>query len=312
MKYYLAPLEGITGYIYRNAYEKVFSDIDKYFAPFITPNESDRITTKEFIDILPENNIGINLVPQILTDDANGCINTMKKIQSLGYSEVNINLGCPSPRVVSKGRGSGFLAKTDELDRFLDDIFKHGDMRISIKTRLGMENPEEFYKLLKIYNQYPINELIVHLRTRSDFYKNKPNLEMYRYTLDNSTNPICYNGDIFTIEDNKKIIEEFPQTDRIMLGRGVIANPSLISEIKTGKIVRYKEIKEFHDELLMGYSKAFENDKRVILFKMKEAWRYMNGVFKEDISYTQKIRKSENLNEYKEVVKELFQNLNIN
>ena len=169
MKYYLAPMEGITGYIYRNAYEKFFHNIDKYFTPFIVPNQSRSLKTKELRDILPENNQGMNIVPQILTNDSEGFIVTAKKLKQLGYNEVNLNLGCPAGTVVSKNRGSGFLALRDELDRFLEEIYKIEDMKISIKTRIGKDTPEEFYKLIEIYNKYPLEELIIHPRTREDF-----------------------------------------------------------------------------------------------------------------------------------------------
>ncbi len=223
MKYYLAPMEGITEYIYRNSYEKFFGNVDKYFTPFIVPNESRSLKTKELVDVLPENNKGMNIVPQILTNDAEGFINTSRKLQQLGYSEVNLNLGCPAKTVVSKNRGSGFLAKREELDSFLDEIFKMDDMKISIKTRIGKDNPEEFYELIKIYNKYPLEELIIHPRTQKDFYGNKPNLNVFRDALSLSNNPVCYNGDIFTINDYNKLVADFPEVNTVMLGRGILA-----------------------------------------------------------------------------------------
>lgn len=169
---------------------------------------------------MPENNKGINLVPQILTNDSEGFILTAKKLKDLGYDEINLNLGCPSGTVVGKKRGSGFLAHREELDKFLEEIFKIDDMKISIKTRLGMDKPEEFYELIKIYNKYPMEELIIHPRTRQDFYGNKPNLEVFKDAISLSKNPVCYNGDIFTLEDHNKLIETFKEVDKIMLGRG--------------------------------------------------------------------------------------------
>ncbi|MDY3361757.1 MAG: tRNA-dihydrouridine synthase family protein, partial [Clostridium celatum] len=217
MKYYLAPMEGITGHIYRNAYEKYFHNIDKYFTPFIVPNQSLSLKTKELRDLQPENNEGLNIVPQILTNDSEGFIITAKKLKELGYDEINLNLGCPAGTVVSKGRGSGFLAKREELDIFLDEIFKIKDMKISIKTRIGKDSPEEFYKLIDIYNKYPLEELIIHPRTRQDFYGNTPNLEVFKDALSLSKHSICYNGDIFTKEDYNRFIKIFPQVDKIML-----------------------------------------------------------------------------------------------
>lgn len=306
MKYYLAPLEGITGFIYRNSYKKFFNDIDKYFTPFIVPNNSKSLKTRELRDILPENNKGINIVPQILTNDSEGFITTSRKLQELGYYEVNLNLGCPSGTVVSKNRGSGFLAKREELDIFLDEIFKIDDMKISIKTRIGKDNPEEFYELIKIYNKYPIEELIIHPRTRQDFYGNKPNLEVFKDALSLSTNPVCYNGDIFTFDDYNNLIKAFPELNTVMLGRGILANPGLISEIKNNTNIDKKVLKNFHDEILNRYIELF-NDDNIAILRMKELWGYMIYIFSDNKKYGKKIKKSQNLSDYKGAVFTLFE-----
>ncbi|MDU1313132.1 MAG: tRNA-dihydrouridine synthase family protein [Clostridium septicum] len=306
MKYYLAPMEGITGYIYRNSYEKFFGNIDKYFTPFIVPNTSRSLKTKELRDILPENNKDMNIVPQILTNDSEGFIITSKKLQQLGYNEVNLNLGCPSGTVVSKNRGSGFLAKREELDIFLDEIFKIENMKISIKTRIGKDSPEEFYELIKIYNKYPIEELIIHPRTREDFYGNKPNLEVFKDALSLSKSPVCYNGDIFTVDDNNKLIEAFPEVKTIMLGRGILANPALVNEIKNNVYMDKKMLMDFHDEILSAYREVFNDDKNA-MFRMKELWGYMIYIFSDNKKYAKKIKKAQKLSAYNEVVSSLFE-----
>lgn len=305
MRYYLAPMEGITGYIYRNCYEKFFGNIDKYFAPFITPNESKSLKTKELRDILPENNKAMNLVPQILTNNSEGFIITSKKLQELGYKEVNLNLGCPSGTVVSKNRGSGFLAKREELDKFLEEIFKLDNMKISIKTRIGKDSPEEFYELIKIYNKYPVEELIIHPRIQKDFYGNKPNLEVFKDALSLSANPLCYNGDIFTADDHEELIKAFPEVKTIMLGRGIIANPALVNLIKNNANMDKKVLKDFHDELLNKYIELFSEDRNA-MFRMKELWGYMIYIFSDHKKYAKKIKKAEKLNDYKAAVSSLF------
>lgn len=305
MKYYLAPMEGITGYIYRNAYEKYFHNIDKYYTPFIIPNKSRSLKTKELKDVLPENNKGIDIVPQILTNNSEDFIATAKRLQEFGYKEINLNLGCPSGTVVSKNRGSGFLALREELDIFLDDIFKMNDIDISIKTRIGKDNPEEFYELIKIYNKYPIKELTIHPRTRKDFYKNKPNLDVFKDALNMSKNPICYNGDIFTVKDNEELIKTFPEVKSIMLGRGIVANPGLMNEIKHNTIIDKEILKKFHDEILCGYLELFNEDRNA-LFKMKELWSYMIYIFSDNKKYGKSIKKSQKLNEYNAAVASLF------
>lgn len=311
MKYYFAPLEGISGYIYRNAYEKFFpNNIDKYFTPFIVPNQSKSLKTKEFRDVLPENNNGLNIIPQILTNNSEGFIATCKKLKQLGYDEVNLNLGCPSGTVVSKFRGSGFLAKREELDNFLDEIFKIQDMKISIKTRLGVDSADEFYEIMKIYDKYPMEELIIHPRTRQDFYGNKPNMEMFKDALKSSKNTICYNGDIFSVKDYEKFIEECPSVDRIMIGRGSLANPGLINEIKGKGVMDKNILKEFHDEVCMGYKEILSGDINV-LFRMKELWSYMIGMFEDSEKVAKKIKKERMLSEYNVIISRLFAEYNI-
>ncbi|NFI05244.1 tRNA-dihydrouridine synthase family protein [Clostridium botulinum] len=305
MKYYLAPMEGITGYIYRNSYEKFFNNIDKYFTPFIVTNKSKSLKTKELRDVLPENNKGMNIVPQILTNDSEGFINTSGKLKQLGYNEVNLNLGCPAGTVVSKNRGSGFLAKREEVDMFLDEIFKMNDIKISIKTRIGKDSPEEFYELIKIYNKYPIEELIIHPRTQKDFYGNKPNLEVFKDALSLSVNPICYNGDIFTVNDHDKLTRGFPEVKTLMLGRGILANPGLMNEIKNNTFIDKEILKEFHNEILSKYIELFNEDRNAI-FRMKELWGYMIYMFSDNKKYAKKIKKAQKLNDYNETVLSLF------
>ncbi|MBY7024346.1 MULTISPECIES: tRNA-dihydrouridine synthase family protein [Clostridium] len=306
MKYYLAPMEGITGYIYRNTYEKFFHNIDKYFTPFIVTNKSRSLKSKELRDVLPENNKGMNIVPQILTNDSEGFINTTRKLQQLGYNEVNLNLGCPAGTVVSKNRGSGFLAKREELDIFLEEIFKINDMKISIKTRIGKDSPEEFYELIKIYNKYPLEELIIHPRTQKDFYGNKPNLDVFKDALSLSNNPVCYNGDIFTVADHNKFEETFPKVKTLMLGRGILANPGLMNEIKNNDFINKKVLKDFHDEIFNKYIDLF-NEERNAIFRMKELWGYMIYIFSDNKKYAKKIRKAQKLSDYNEAVLSLFE-----
>lgn len=306
MKYYLAPMEGVTVFIYRNAYKKFFGNIDKYFTPFIVPNGSRSLKTRELRDLLPENNVDINIVPQILTNDAEGFINTAKKLEQLGYNEINLNLGCPSGTVVSKNRGSGFLAKRDELDSFLEEIFKLDNMKISVKTRIGRYNPEEFYELIKIYNKYPMEELIIHPRTREDFYGNTPNLQVFEDALSLSKNKLCYNGDIFTAKDNENIINRFPKLESIMIGRGILANPGLMNEIIDNTYLTKETLKEFHDEILSNYIEVFNDDKNA-MFRMKELWGYMISIFSNNKKYGKKIRKAQKLKDYNLVVSSLFE-----
>ena len=257
MKYYLAPLEGITTYIYRRAYHTHYRPMEKYFTPFLVPHTKKDFNTREKNDILPAHNPGMNLVPQILTNDAKGFLDTVEKLKGYGYDEVNLNLGCPSKTVVSKGRGSGFLIHTEELNRFLDEIYAKADVKISIKTRIGKFDADEWGELLRIYNQYPLEELIVHPRVQQQFYKGHPDLDAFADAVKECKHTLCYNGDIFTTEDMEKLKKRFPEASCIMLGRGILRNPELIEIMKTGeKKIDAKKLRAFHDQIYQDYQEG--------------------------------------------------------
>lgn len=305
MNFYLAPLEGITGYIYRNAQQTYFQRADKYFTPFISPNQKRRLNARELNDILPAHNEGLVVVPQILTNDADAFVYTATELSSYGYDTVNLNLGCPSGTVVSKHKGAGFLACPKELNRFLEAIFTHSPIRISIKTRIGKDSPEEFYQLIEIFNQYPIQELIIHPRIQADFYKNKPRLTIYRDAISLSTNPLCYNGDIFTLQDYQAFTAAFPETETMMLGRGLLMYPGLLEILQGGAHIDYVRLQAFHDKVYWDYQTLLSGGKNV-LFKMKELWSYMIHSFPNADRHAKQIRKSNRLCDYEEAVRALF------
>ncbi|MGN0395181.1 MAG: tRNA dihydrouridine synthase [Coprococcus sp.] len=256
----MAPMEGITGYIYRNTYNRHFRGVDKFFTPFIAPAKGRPLRTRELKDILPENNRGLNVVPQILTNDADDFIKTAKYLKEYGYTEVNINLGCPSGTVVSKCKGAGMLYDIERLDHFLYNIYEADIMPVSIKTRIGKLFPEEFEDIISVYKKYPVAELIIHPRIQTDYYKNTPNMEIFKSGVRNyvmagytektccvkgkdiqgcrsngsnhSIEEICYNGDIIDLEGYNCFAKECPDIPAIMLGRGLIGNPFLPEMIK--------------------------------------------------------------------------------
>ena len=309
MRFYMAPMEGLTGYVFRNAYEKHYGGIARYFTPFLT---NKKMNHRELNDILPEHNRGMEVVPQILTNRADDFCCIVDQLREYGYHMVNLNLGCPSGTVVAKNRGAGFLAFPEELDAFLDEIFSRCPSKISIKTRIGRDTPEEWERLLAIYEKYPMEELIIHPRVQKDFYKNTVNLEAYGLAEQMSSHVLCYNGDICTMEDYRNRAERFPGTGRMMLGRGLLKNPGLLEEIRQsekrlpeGAGDRKTRLRAFHDDLLLGYQAVMSGD-RPTLFKMKELWVYLGESFLEPEKYLKKIKKTERIREYELIVDALF------
>lgn len=305
MEYYFAPMEGITGYIFRRTHHRFFPGIDKYFSPFISPGSKKVMTPRERRDILPENNEGCRLVPQILTNKAQEFCQAARELWEYGYREVNLNLGCPSGTVVSKGKGAGFLEEPEKLDRFLAEIFENVQGDISIKTRIGTENPEEFDTLLEIYKKYPVKELIIHPRLLKDYYKNKPDWKAFQKAGQKLDCPLCYNGDLFTLKRCREFTEQFPETQSLMLGRGLLRNPCLIRELKGEENLTKEKLKAFHDALCSEYEQVMSGD-RSTLFKMKELWFYMGDLFPDSKKYLKKIKKTQKVTEYRQAVEELF------
>lgn len=309
MQFYLAPMEGLTGYVYRNAYHKYFPAADRYFTPFIT---NKKMSSRERNDILPEHNEGMTVIPQILTNQAEDFLSLTKELREYGYDTVNLNLGCPSGTVVAKRRGSGLLAWPNTLDAFLDEIFSSCDCRISIKTRLGTTDTDEWEDLLTVYDKYPLEELIIHPRIQKDFYKFTPRMECYRTAYETSRCSLCYNGDIFSPDDFQNLCREFPDTEKVMLGRGVLQNPWLIGMLRSADpaggeaSAPDKELLHaFCEDLCAGYARVISGDKNV-LFKLKALWIYLGMSFTNPQKYLKKIKKANRLAEYEEAVDALF------
>lgn len=326
MKFYFAPLEGITRYIFRNAYEKYYGGIDKYFAPFISPTDNCFLTPKNVRELCPEHNQGIKLVPQILTNNSVAFIGAAKELYDMGYKELNLNLGCPSGTVCAKKKGAGFLTEWYEMEQLFDSIYEwaaSNNVKISVKTRLGRYAPEEFYDILEIYNKYPISELIVHPRIEKDCYKGKPRMEFYEYAVEHSKAPVIYNGNLFTCED---IIKRSETSDTVMLGRGLLYNPELIkqfiiyedyfNEIKTydlidvtdklsqDKAFDFQNFWSFHDKIYHGYQEIMSPDKNV-LFHMKELWTYWKEIYPDEGRAVRNILKTKSYGEYEAAIRNL-------
>ena len=321
MEYCFAPLEGITGYVFRNAHHDFFPSVDRYYTPFITPKQGKSFTSREWNDVLPEHNEGICVIPQILTNQAEGFLKMAQQLKALGYEEVNLNLGCPSGTVVAKKKGAGFLAFPGELDAFFSEIFEKCDRKISVKTRIGKEDPEEFGPLLEIFNRYPLEKLIIHPRVQTDYYKNSPNTDVFAFALKESKNPVCYNGDLFDLEKIRTFREDFPSVDSIMLGRGLLVNPGLLEGAKRGAADQMsgetgnglstapapdpKRMLAFHERLVEDYCHILSGE-RDVLFKMKELWFYWGKLYQDQEKYLKKIKKAQKLSEYKNAAKWLF------
>lgn len=323
MKFYFAPMEGITSYIFRNAYEKYYGGIDKYFSPFISPADHCAMNPKERRDICPENNQGLTIVPQILANKPEHFIACTEILQDMGYKEINLNLGCPSGTVVSKKKGSGFLTEYDALEDFLDAVYNYCEkagILLSVKTRIGRYDPMEWYDIIDIYNKFPIKELIVHPRIRDDYYKGAPRIEFYKYAVENSKNPLVYNGNIYSVEDMRqyeKFFHEDPDIHNgnvepvVMMGRGLLYNPELLMNYREAGMedrnrtpFDMNRFRGFHNDLYHGYQQIMAPDIHVI-YHLKGLWLYWEELFPDNKKTVKKIIKCKKYTEYDALLREL-------
>ena len=302
VEFEMAPMEGITTYIYRSTYEKYYGGIACYYTPFLA---SMHLSSREKNDVLPEHNEGMRLIPQILSNRPEEFLEIAGALKDYGYTCVNLNLGCPSGTVTAKHRGAGFLAVPQELDAFLAEIFEKSPLNISIKTRIGVNDEAEWEQILKIYEKYPVAELIVHTRLQQDFYKYPARMDAFG-AAKRLCVPLCYNGDIHSPEAYRALLFAYPDMERVMLGRGLIANPELIEELG-GTPRRDKDrLRGFLSDICDRYIGEMSGGDRNTLYKMKEIWVYLGDLFEDAGKYVKKIKKATRLTEYEAAMDALF------
>ena len=244
---------GSTGWLFRRVHHSRFPGLARYYTPFSAPTADSPLTGRGLNDVLPEHNEGVPVVPQLLTNKADDFISAARRLQDLGYNEVNLNLGCPSGTVVSKKKGAGFLSDPQGIDAFLDTVFRRLDMTVSVKTRIGVSDPDEWPALLEMFARYPISLLIIHPRLRTDYYKGDVRQEAFAYAVAKYKGPLCYNGDLNTVSDCQRVTACYPRLSELMAGRGLVADPALGRALAGGPPLTQAEFLAFHDELVAGY-----------------------------------------------------------
>lgn len=313
----MAPMRGITTMHYRNAFSRHFQGLDIAMAPFIPTVRADRINPRLLKDVIPENNSGIPLIPQLIGNNAADFVQMAVALHDMGYDEVNWNLGCPHKPVRRKQRGSGLLPHPDLVDAFLDHACDNSPCRISIKVRLGVADKSELMNLIPVLNKHSLSEVIVHPRTAEQMYGGVVNLHAFDEARKALKHPVCYNGDITDLASYQKISDRFPEIIRFMLGRGLLANPFLCEEIKHGGTPSpastdsedavppendaLQRILAFHEDVLSRYTAVLHGD-RPVLGKMKEFWTYQSCHLSNGHRMLKKIQRTQHLSTYREIV----------
>ena len=299
-----APLEGLTDSIYRRLHHAHFGGVDRYFMPFLSPTMHKTLTHKEDRELPMADSTDFTAVPQILTKVPEDFLWAAQVCAHRGYEEVNLNIGCPSGTVVAKGKGSGMLSDVAHLDAFLNEIFQKSPLPISVKTRIGMTEEEEFPRLVEVFNQYPIKELTVHPRTRKDFYKAPLHMAAFEYAYSHCKAPLCYNGDVCSLEDIAAIEARFPKLEHIMIGRALVGDPGMLTPGGTTA----QALEAFHQALTEEYISAF-GSARNAMFRLKENWHHLIYRFEGGEKLYKRLRKTTDIQEFQAITAEIFRTL---
>ena len=308
MNYYAAPMEGLTDRIWRQVHQKWFGAADapiRYYAPFLSPPENRVLIPKKMAELAPEANAGTVVIPQLLARDGELAAWMIGEVRKLGYTEINLNFGCPSGTVTAKGKGAGMLRDPARLDAFLDAVFSAVEGPVSVKTRIGVQKPEEFAALLDIYNRYPICELTIHPRVMKQLYRGEADRAAFAAALPECRMPVCYNGDVTTPEELHTLEAEFPQLSGIMVGRGLIADPALFRRARGGAPASREELRGYCDDLYHGYTEAF-GAASCAVSRMKAHWFYLIHRFEGADPLEKPLRKAREGWEYETVVNQIF------
>ena len=308
MNYYTAPMEGLTDRIWRQAHQRWFGVPGapaRYYAPFISPPENRVLIKKKMAELDPAANPGAPVIPQLLAKDGALAAWMIGELRKMGYTEVNLNFGCPSGTVTAKGKGSGMLRDPVKLDAFLAAVFANAEGPISVKTRLGVEKPAEFAAILDIYNRYPICELTIHPRVMRQLYRGQADRAAFAAALPGCRMPVCYNGDVTTAAGLHTLEAQYPQLSGIMVGRGIIADPALFRVARGGAPAAREELRGYLDDLYHGYTELF-GSAGCAVSRMKGHWFYLIHKFEDSEKLEKQLRKAREPWEYEVVVNQIF------
>lgn len=304
-----SPLQGFTDYRFRRAFESCFGGIDSWVTPYVRFDKKGEMPAAFLRDIRPENNVRINVVPQVLTRSADEFLTVIRHVVALGYNEINWNLGCPYPMVAKRGLGSGLLAEPGIIGEILERLKNESDIAISVKMRLGYDNSDEIYGVLDVLNRFNLKSIAIHPRTGKQLYKGDADVDAFKKCATETHHKLIYNGDITTVERFSLLAAELPQIDTWMIGRGMIADPFLPQMIRANQTQLPNHWKasfeNFHEILLQSIAESLSGPGH-LLAKMQSFWDYFSLLFDDHKKELKAIAKAKSADAYKIAVGSLF------
>lgn len=309
---YQAPMQGFTDFTYRKVFSEVYGGVEKYFIPYLSYGKGKEIKKSQLKEILPENNRALPVIPQVLFSDATELFELVSILVDNGYSEINLNLGCPYPMATNRGRGAAWLEKPDVLDQTLQQLFSKGfRAKFSVKMRAGLKDNKDFLPVLEILNQFQLEEIIFHPRTAAQMYDGKADPLLFVEAVPLAKHPLVYNGDLFSETDFSALKTILPEQHCWMTGRGLLMDPSLALRLNGEEFdqkMKKLKLKEFHDRLFQEYSEKLQGGGH-LLMKMNHFWSYFSESFENPHKARKLVKKSGSILKYNAAVVEIFRNL---
>jgi tRNA-dihydrouridine synthase len=299
----MAPLQSYTTSFYRQAHAMTFGKMDKYFTPFFEDSDTDISTLEKHPELLASLNNNLSVVPQVASNSSEFLLNFSNKVSQLGYTEINLNMGCPFPMLVKRKKGGGLLAQPEMAEQMLDNFFsKTTNIKLSLKIRLGVDDKQQGRTIVELANQFPLEEIIIHPRLVTQKYSGEVNWDEFELLHTLSSHPVVANGDINSPEDAQKITKRFPNSKGLMLGRGLLTNPGL-PELIAGKSdnKRLFHLHENYFELLTDY---YSNWNQAFNF-LQTFWYYPLQTNQELMRHLRKLKKHNKPELYQEWIEQL-------
>jgi tRNA-dihydrouridine synthase len=281
LKIFAAPLQGFTEAPWRVLHHQLFGGVDAYYSPFVRV-ERGELRAKDVRDISPERNLAegspLPLIPQMIASTPEEMERLIALFEEMGYTEADLNLGCPFPLQARLHRGAGILPYPDEVGALCRVMRQHAGMRFSVKMRLGWEGADEWLRILPLFEDVPLTRVTLHPRIGRQQYKGTADLEAFARFAEACRHPLVYNGDLTSADDVRRLAEAFPQLEGVMLGRGLLASPCLASEVRTGcawsREALYARVEEWHERMWAQAEATLQGDVQ-LLSKVKPYWEYL-------------------------------------
>lgn len=275
---HFAPLQGYTEDVYRRAHCRLCGGVARYYTPFMRI-EHGEVRRKDKFDMLPEYNAEVPLALQVIATGREEMELLLHAIEEQWTAPVHIdvNMGCPFPLQVRHGRGAGLLQRPDRVEEICRFISEHPQHTYSVKMRLGVEEADEWKSVLPLLNATPLQHITAHPRVASQQYGGEPNMEAFEALMAASRTPIIYNGDVTTVAQIRELEARYPQLAGVMIGRGLLARPTLAREYADGATLSdaavIAALHQLHDAVHESYARRIPGEAQ-LLNKLRTFWDY--------------------------------------